>query len=176
MRDAGRDARIVLVGALLIGLIATAAAQEVPQQTTATYGDWTLRCNLRPGPPPQKICQIVQSVRAQNQPNPVTQIAIGRPVKDGGLKAIIQVPINVWLPAGVKATFDEKEPPFVLEFKRCAPTGCLADLDISDETMTKLRALTANGKLQFKDGTQKDITVPISFKGFGQAFDALSKE
>ena len=116
------------------------------------------------------------SARLQSQANPATQIAIGHPTKGQALKVVVQVPINVWLPAGVKVVLDDKEEALTLTFKRCTPIGCLADLDISEDLITKLRNLTANGKLQFKDGTQKDVAVPISFKGFGQAFDALSKE
>lgn len=175
MRGATLQRWLMLLGTL-VTCPGSAVAQEQPQRTTATYEDWTLRCDLKPGPPPQKTCQISQSARLQSQANPVTQIAIGRVAKGQALKMVVQVPINVWLPAGVKAVFDDKEPGLDMTFKRCTPSGCLADLDIGDDVITKLRNATANGKLQFKDGTQKDVAVPISFKGFGQAFDALSKE
>jgi invasion protein IalB len=40
----------------------------------------------------------------------------------------------------------------------------------------KLRTRSANGKLLFKDAAQRDVTIPVSFKGFGSAFDAMSKD
>src|SRR5262245_43469914 len=104
MSDGRGIAALLLVGVLIAGSTGL-AAQDLPQQTTATYGDWTLRCNAKPGSPPQRTCQIVQVARAQNQANPITQIIIVRPAKDAGLKGIIQVPINVWLPSGIRATF-----------------------------------------------------------------------
>ena len=58
----------------------------------------------------------------------------------------------------------------------CCLAGCFADFDIKDETIKKFRTMAEPGQIQFKDGTTKDISLPLSFKGFGAAFDALSKE
>ena len=172
----GRTIAAVLVSGLLILVGDGADAQQSPQRTTATYDDWTVRCETLAGTPPQKACLIVQGARLQNQPNLATQITVGRPPKSEVVKLIFQVPINVWLPAGVTLVYDSQGSPIVAAFKRCVPTACLADLDISDETVKKFRALTERGKLQFKDAAQKDVTIAVSFKGFGQAFDALLKE
>src|SRR6185436_2838549 len=38
----------------------TSNQDGAPQQTTATYEDWLLRCETKPGPPPQTVCEIVQ--------------------------------------------------------------------------------------------------------------------
>jgi invasion protein IalB len=42
--------------------------------------------------------------------------------------------------------------------------------------LKKLRAMKDQGSLRFKDGSQKDVTIPVSFKGFTQAYDAMSKQ
>ena len=39
-----------------------------------------------------------------------------------------------------------------------------------------MRALTVQGRFEFKDAAQRNVAIPVSFKGFGQAYDALSKE
>jgi invasion protein IalB len=127
-------------------------------------------------PPNQKLCEMAQSTQLQGQPNPVTQIAIGRANKSEPIKIIFQVPINVWLPSGVKLAYTEKEAPLAAAFKRCVPAACLADSEIKDDLVRKLRAATENGKLEFKDAAQRDVAVPVSFKGFAQAFDAMTKE
>ena len=36
--------------------------------------------------------------------------------------------------------------------------------------------VTFNGKLLFKEASQRDATLPVSFKGFAAAFDAMAKE
>jgi invasion protein IalB len=160
------------VGAILMQF----AAAQAQQRTTATYEDWTLRCDVRPEPPNQKVCEIVQSTQMQGQGAVVTQVAIGRPQKGEPLKILLQVPINVWLPTGVRFVYAEKEAPVAASFKRCLPAACLADTDLKDDIARKLRALTENGKLEFKDAAQRDVAIPVSFKGFAQAFDSMSKE
>jgi invasion protein IalB len=154
---------------LLLG--SSAAAAQAPQLTTATYDDWTVRCEMHDA---IKTCEIEQTSQIQGQP--VSQIALGRPSKGAPFRIVFQVPINVWLPAGVTLVLDDKDPGISATFKRCVGNGCFADSDLNDETIRKLRARTANGKLLFKDATQRDVTIPVSFKGFGSAFDAMSKD
>jgi len=170
--------RYLLVSRTLVALAAVApipANAQTPQRTTATYEDWTLRCETQ-GTPAVRSCEIVQAVNMQGQPNPITQIAVGRAAKGDPLKAVFQVPINVWLPSGVKLVYDEKEPGFAATFKRCVPSACLSDIELKDDMIKKLRARAENGRLEFKDAAQRDVAIPVSFKGFGQALDAMPKE
>jgi invasion protein IalB len=76
----------------------------------------------------------------------------------------------------VKLVYDDKEQPLLATFKRCIPAGCFADVDLTADLARKLRARTVNGKFEFKDSTQRDIAIPVSFKGFGTAYDALLKD
>jgi invasion protein IalB len=157
---------------LLIALAGAAQAQA-PQRTTATFEDWTVRCETIDN---TTRCEMAQGVQIQGQAGPLTQIALGRPNKNEPVKIVFQVPIDVWLPAGVKLVLDDKDPGIAVAFKRCLAGGaCFADTELKDEMIKKLRGLTANGKLEFKDGAQRDIAIPVSFKGFGAAFDAMSK-
>lgn len=169
-----------IITAVAIAAIATAALaqtpQTQPQRTTATYGDWTLRCEQQDGPPPRKVCEMVQTATAQGQANPVAQIAIGRGNKTEAFKVVIQLPINVWIPTGVHLVHDAKGPGVTASFKRCLPVGCFADFDLTDDLLKKLRAQTAPGRYEFKDAAQRVVAIPLSFKGFSVAYDALAKE
>ena len=89
---------------------------------------------------------------------------------------MFQVPIGIWLPTGVKLVTGSQDPALAAAFKRCLTNGCFADIDVNDDAIRKLRAMNEPGKLQFKDGNTKDVALPVSFKGFGAAFDALGKE
>ena len=160
--------------ALLLGT--GIACAQTPQQTTATYEDWIVRCETQPGPPPVRICEMVQYTQAQGQTGVISQIAIGRPVKGQPIKVVFQVPLGVWLPSGVKLVASAQDAGLAAGFKRCVAAGCFADLEVREDAIRKLRATSEPGKLQFKDGTPKDVSVPVSFKGFGAAFDALAKE
>src|SRR3977135_2558776 len=100
--------RPLAAGALLLLLSAAAAAQPAPQRTSATYEDWTVQCELNAGPPAQKLCEVVQVGQAQGQT--VSRVAIGRVTKSEPFKIVVQLPVNLWLPAGVKIQLDDKEP------------------------------------------------------------------
>jgi invasion protein IalB len=145
--------------------------QQAPQLTTATYNDWTVRCEIHDT---TKTCEMEQTSQMQGQP--VSQIAIGRPNKTAPLRVVFQVPINVWLPAGVTFMLDDKDPGVSATFKRCVGNGCFADADLPVQLVSKLRTQTQNGKLLFKDAAQRVVTIPVSFKGFAPAFDAMAKE
>jgi invasion protein IalB len=173
MRIINKFLKSSAAAAALSVCIATTATAQTPQRTTATYEDWTVRCDTHET---VKTCEMAQTVQIQGQPNPLTQIAIGRPTKNDPVKIVFQLPINVWLPAGVKLVTDDKDPGLAATFKRCIPAACLADTELKDDVLKKLRAATENGKLQFKDGAQQDVAIPVSFKGFGQAMDAMTKQ
>ncbi len=163
---------ILLLTAATLTTVSAASAQT-PQRTTATYDDWTVRCDMRDN---VKTCEMAQTVQIQGQPNPLTQIAIGRPTRNDPLKIVFQVPINVWLPSGVKLATDDKDPGLLASYKRCLPVGCFADVELKDDLLKKLRGMVDNGKLQFKDAAQQDVSIPVSFKGFDQALDAMTKQ
>jgi invasion protein IalB len=172
-RDKQQFVRIVAC-AILAAAAAPAVAQA-PRQTTATYDDWIVRCETQAGPPQVKICEMVQYTQVQGQ-GVVSQVAVGRPVKGQPVKVVVQVPSGVWLPTGVKLVAGSPETAMPAVFKRCVPAGCFADVDLNDDTVRKFRAMSQPGQLQFKDGTMKDVSLPLSFKGFGTALDALLRE
>jgi invasion protein IalB len=43
------------------------AAAQTPQQTTATYGDWTVSCAVSPNAGGQKTCAVLQSQTISGQ-------------------------------------------------------------------------------------------------------------
>jgi invasion protein IalB len=163
---------LVLAGAILISVPGGGAYAQTPQRTTATYDDWIVRCELSSD---AKVCDMMQSTQLKGQAQPVTQIAIGRQAKNGPLKIVFQIPVNVWLPAGVKLATEDKQDDVAASYSRCTPAGCFAETDIKESVIKKLRGLTTNGKLQFKNASEQDVAVPVSFKGFGDAFDALQR-
>ncbi len=64
---------------------------------------------------------MVQAVTAQGQASPVTQVAIGRAGPKEPVKAVFQLPVNVWIPAGVKFVFDAKAAPLAAGFNGARP-------------------------------------------------------
>lgn len=84
--------------------------------------------------------------------------------------------MNLSLQTSPRVSLEDKQPPVALAFKRCVPGGCFADADLSDDLLRRMRARAEPGRLEYKDAIQRDVGIPVSFKGFAQAVDALAKQ
>ena len=88
----------------------------------------------------------------------------------------VQVPVN--------ASFSNQRPnpDRRRRSRHCRPVRTLhakrllRGLDINDDVLKKFRTATGAGKLSFADAGGHGVSVPQSFNGFNQAFDALLKE
>ncbi len=149
---------------------------EAPQQTTATYDDWVVQCQTQSGTPPEKVCEMVQVTQVQGKNIPFSRVIIVRPTKGQPIKLVVQVPVNASFSANVRIQISNSDPGIAAPFARCAPVGCFADFEIKEDILKKLRTASGAGKLSFADATGHDIAVPLSFKGFDQAFEALAKD
>lgn len=157
----------------------SAKAAEVsttPQVTTATYGDWLLRCQrVTEDAKAQNHCEVGQSVQVQGQ-GLIAQIAFGHPAKGEPMHLTVLLPSNVSFP-GVPKVYVEKEttgPELI--WRRCMPGGCLANLQLPAEVLTRWRGQIGNGRLEFADALGRKIEIPFSFRGLAQALDALPKQ
>jgi invasion protein IalB len=167
---AGSFGMCLLAGSFAIG--ASSRFVQAPQLTTATYDEWTVRCEVRSGTSGRKLCEITQMTSLRGRT--YTQIAIGRSVRTKTWKVVFEVPVNVWVQTDVKFTFDGKNPGFSATFTRCVPNGCFAESYLTDDMVRKLRTRTQPARFAFKDATQHTVVVPVSFKGFSEALDALA--
>jgi invasion protein IalB len=156
---------------------APAPVSSDPQTTSATYGDWVLRCSrLADTPQAPRSCEVVQSFQIQGQQGLFAQMAIGRVSAKEPLRITVVMQPNISFPSTIKASVDDKDTqPVELVWKRCTPGGCFADSEFKDETLKRWKAQSANGRLQFKEGTGQEITLPFSFRGLAQALDGLAK-
>ena len=87
------------------------------------------------------------------------------------------VPVNVAFPSSVRLAMDDKDPAAVdAAFTRCLPTGCFANVTVTEAALARWRAHDQAGRLIFKNGAGQDTVVPMSFRGLARALDALGKE
>lgn len=148
-----------------------------PASTSATYGDWVLRCQrVGEGDKAQRLCEVAQTLQVQGQQAPIAQIAFGRVNPSEPLRFTVALPSNISLPGSVVISFGEKvATPMAMSWRRCVPGACIADGAPNAEDMKALRAAAEPGRLVFKDAAGRDVTLPLSFRGFAQAVDALQK-
>ena len=163
---------LLLATVIFAGATVRASAQ---QSTTATFEDWVVRCVNRPGPPAKKTCDMEQLTQVKGKNTPLSRVAVTRPAKSAPAKMAIQVPVNIWIPTGIKVQTGSKDAGFAANLMQCIPAGCFADLAITEDMLRQFRTVTTRGRIVFKNAAQRDIDIPLSFKGFGQAFDALPK-
>ncbi|MDR7040123.1 invasion protein IalB [Methylobacterium sp. BE186] len=157
------------------------AAPAVPTEpglTTATFGDWVLRCQrTAEAEKSRKVCEIAQSMQVQGQSAPIAQVAIGRVAPGDPLTMTAILPNNVSFPSSVRATLDEKDSQgFDLPWRRCLPGRCVADATVRDDTLKRWRSAPEAGRITFKDAGNHDVAIPLSFRGLAQALDALARE
>ena len=148
-----------------------------PEATTATYGDWLLRCQrIATVGTAQQVCDVTQTVQAQGQQNPLLQLSFGRSTPKEPMKLTIYAPVNVSFPSVARLAIDETDvQPAELIWRRCQSGGCVADLEIKDELLRRWRAQVGGGVIQIMDATGHEIAIPFSFRGLAQALDALLK-
>jgi invasion protein IalB len=122
------------------------------------------------------VCEMLQEEKLQGSPNPTTQVSIGKPSKGAPYRMTVLVPPSVWLQGGVRLVADDKDVTPTASFKWCIQSRCLADVDLPDDAMKKLRSLSNTGKLIFREASQRDVSMPVSFKGFDQALTVMEKQ
>jgi invasion protein IalB len=155
-----------------------ATVPSEPGVTTASFGDWTLRCQrLDANGQVGRVCEVSHTIQVQGQAGPIAQVAIGRLKSADPLRVTVVLPVNVSFPGAVQIATDEKNVKALdLPWRRCLPTGCFADNALSDEALARWRSLRQPGRILFKDASERELTIPLSLRGLGQAFDALAKE
>src|SRR4051812_14039562 len=147
-----------------------------PAQTTASYGDWVLRCvrtgDKGTGP---RVCELVQTMVLQGQQQPVAQVAMGYDKNE--LKMTLLVPPAVSFSRVPTLSVPGPTGPFFdLAWRRCLPNGCFADIAVAAELLKLLRTRGEPMQVTFKDAGERDASLPFSTRGLVPALDALAKE
>jgi invasion protein IalB len=164
---------LALALALALPIAGRAAAQE---RTTATYDDWVVECVTAPGPPQKKTCQMVQAAQVKGRNQPFSLLIIEHPVRGKSIQLLVRVPVDVLLAAQVRIQTSDSDPGVTAPFEKCVPIGCIAKFEIGDAVLSKFRTAAKPGKVTFKIASGREISIPLSFKGFDQAFDALFRQ
>ena len=148
-----------------------------PATTSASYGDWVLRCQrIGEADKAKKFCEVAENIQLPNQQGLVAQVALGHLPGESALHLTAVLPPSVSFPSTVTFTSGEQgHGSMELQWRRCLSGGCFADAIVSDDALKVWRLATDPGKLTFKDAAVRDVALPVSFRGLAQALDALAK-
>jgi len=146
------------------------------QITTTSFGDWVLQCQ-RGAENTRENCEVSLTIQEKNQQAPIAKIALGRPVPSENIHVLILLPNNISFPSSVEMRSDDKDAWSAdVQWKRCVPGACLAEMTLTDADIIRWHALDGAGKILFKDAQANQIGIGFSFHGLGQALDALAQK
>jgi invasion protein IalB len=154
---------------------APAATPNTPERTSATYGDWVMRCETRTAPATGRGCELLQSLQDQRG-QPVAQFALGRIQRDDPTRLVVLIPSNITVAVPMRLALGDNSQPIPVTLKACGPRGCVADTELSAALLTRMRAREAQGRLEYRDALNAEVALPFSTRGLGQALDALGRE
>lgn len=170
--------RAMAAVAMLVPLPPAFAADKAlptasPQQTTATFGNWTLRCVRPTGA--AKLCEVMQLV--QQDGKAVAQIAVGSVAKGQPMRLTMLVPPSVTLGTAPQLMAAGGAGAGVgMTWRRCLPGGCIADGEVGAEALLRIQAWTQPGRIVFADGADRPVVMPFAPQGLVQALEALAAE
>lgn len=158
------------------GKPAAAPVPAAPERTTASFGDWVLRCESV-ATQSRRVCEAAHLIVAQGQTAPVAQVAIGRAAPNEDERLTIVVPPNIAI--GIKPRImmaKASATPIELAWQRCLPGACFASATVSSALIGELAAQAEPGRIMYKSAADRDAELPLSFRGLSQAMAALAKE
>src|SRR6478752_7873221 len=136
----------------------------------SVHGDWQIRCDTPPGAQGEQ-CVLIQSVTAEDRPNiGLTVIILKTADKKSRIMRVIAPP-GVLLPSGLGLKVDNAELGRA-GFVRCVPNGCVAEVVMDDNLISKMRTGQSATFIIFQT-PEEGIGFPISLKGLGEGFDKL---
>jgi len=165
------------VPAVNSGLDAGKEENKAEPWATTTHGDWVLRCKGSAASGEKKACEIVQQLQSNNMVVAVIAFGSTSPSKPAAeMNMVVVLPNNVVVTEPVEASLDQNDKaPLKLPFRRCLPNGCFASVPPSEEVLNRWKQSNSQGRIAFTNGSNQLVALPFSFRGLGEALDAMAK-
>jgi len=145
-------------------------AQQQPQQQQVQliYSPWTKFCLSGNEAGGKKVCFTGKDARIESGMLVASAVLIE---PEGQPKKIfrITVPLGMALANGTRVLVDQNQP-LTAPFSFCVPAGCMADYDITPDTIANLK----KGKGLYIQAIKVDgqpLTVPLPLADFAKAYD-----
>jgi invasion protein IalB len=136
----------------------------------SVHQDWQIRCDTPPGAHSEQ-CALMQSVTAEDRANVGLTVIVLKTADQKSRLMRVVAPLGVLLPSGLGLKIDNVDIGRA-GFVRCLPNGCIAEVVMDDNLLTKLRNGTTATFIIFQT-PEEGIGFPMSLKGFGEGYDKL---
>jgi len=156
----------VVLGVLAQGTVPAASQGEV----RSSHGDWQMRCDTPPGATGEQ-CALIQNVTAADRENVGLSVIVLKTADKQARILRVLAPLGVLLPSGLGLRVDNADIGRA-GFVRCLPNGCIAEVILEDDLLTKLKTGGQATFIIFQT-PEEGIGIPISLNGFSAGFDAL---
>ena len=168
MTDLRKTAYLFL--ALVFSVVLAGGTASAQQKIIGEFGDWQIRCGSAPGAPGE-TCALIQNVTAEDRDNVGLSVIVLKTV-DGKARLLrVLAPLGLLLPHGLGLRVDDEEIGRV-QFMRCLPNGCIAEVTLNDDLLSKLRSGQLATFIIFET-IEEGIGIPISLEGFAQGYEEL---
>ena len=147
-----------------------APAASRPDRTTASYGDWVLRCELAANGA-GRSCEVAQT-ELDGRGQVLAQITARPAGPAGAITLTVQVGTNATVAEPLRLGV-ENEAGLALPFRRCLPRGCFAEAQPNAAEFAALLAWTEPARIELRDGGGQSVTIPVSLRGLAASLDAL---
>ncbi|SHO59994.1 Invasion protein IalB, involved in pathogenesis [Pseudoxanthobacter soli DSM 19599] len=161
-----------LAVALLAGLSAFAATDAAFAQgvVKSVSGDWQLRCDTMPGAQTEQ-CAMTQAVAAADKEYVGLSVFVLKTADKRANILRVLAPLGVLLPYGLGLHIDNEDLGRAA-FVRCLPNGCMAEVTLDENLLSKMRG-GKEALFSIFETPEEGIGIPVSLKGFGKGFDSL---
>ena len=161
--------RRMFAGVMAAWVVLGAEAAE-PAQTTATYGEWTVRCVAREELPP---CDMLQVAVEQASGRQVLRLSLAHLGEGDRIGVQAWVPLGVMVSAGVLVQADGQEVDLAgFGFTRCEGSGCFIEGIVPEAALAPFKR-GKEGGLVVLDGAGNPRGSRLGFSGFIAALEAM---
>jgi invasion protein IalB len=141
--------------------------QAAGDQPQLMYSPWMKVCGKGPDTNNKQVCVITKDGRLENG-MPVAIVQLFEP--EGGPKVLrVTVPLGMQLAHGTRLLIDQN-PPAQSPYSICFPVGCMADYQVADDMITKMKK-GQNIVVQAINMQGTPISLPLPLNDFAKAYD-----
>jgi invasion protein IalB len=147
-----------------------AAAQEAAPGNGAPQPGWAARCSSASRDAPME-CAMEQTAVLSKTGQLIVLVNIRVPGDTHTPIALVQLPLGLNLPAGVKFQVDDGKS-IDLQLQTCENRGCYASTPIAPDMLTALKS-GKQLKVSFQNLGKETISIPMPLADFAAAYDKI---
>jgi invasion protein IalB len=160
---------------VIVSIAAGLALAQQPAQNQAAAqkpaeSDWATQCTAKARQAAVE-CSVQQSVVKSDTRQLVAMFGIRVPADTRSPVMMIQLPLGLYLPAGVEVQVDQGKA-LPLPLQTCDANGCYAGAPVAADLLQQLRA-GKTLRLTFQNLSQSKVDLSMPLEGFAAAYDSV---